>query len=249
VRRAERLSGQADFALVKDLSAREMEQAAALRRFGYRPVESDPNMVLVLPPTWRGYDDYRASLNAKYRNAAGKMQRDLAQAGCVVERLEDVAAHADRLHALFLDVLRNAAVRPVTLPSSFFPALAEAVGDDFRCLVVRRAAEIIGFISMLRDGETAVAYYIGFNRESGVGNTVYLGLLHAVIGEALQVGCRRISFGRTALEPKAGLGARPERLWLWTRHRVPAMNVLLRQLLRVVPHGQAPDRNPFKIAD
>ena len=249
VRRAERLSGQADFALVKDLSAREMEQAAALRRFGYRPVESDPNMVLVLPPTWRGYDDYRASLNAKYRNAARKMQRDLAQAGCVVERLEDVAAHADRLHALFLDVLRNAAVRPVTLPSSFFPALAEAVGDDFRCLVVRRAAEIIGFISMLRDGETAVAYYIGFNRESGVGNTVYLGLLHAVIGEALQVGCRRISFGRIALEPKAGLGARPERLWLWTRHRVPAMNVLLRQLLRVVPHGQAPDRNPFKIAD
>jgi hypothetical protein len=52
----------------------------------------------------------------------------------------------------------------------------------------------------------------------------------------------------SALEPKAGLGARPERLWLWARHRNPAMNLLVRNLLRAVPHGQAPDRNPFKRA-
>jgi hypothetical protein len=26
------------------------------------------------------------------------------------------------------------------------------------------------------------------------------------------------------------------------------MNVLIRRLLRVVPHGEAPDRNPFKTA-
>jgi len=101
---------------------------------------------------------------------------------------------------------------------------------------------------VLRDGDTAVAYYIGFERRVGVGNTVYLALLHAVIDEAIRLGCRRISFGRTALEPKAGLGAKPERMWLWTRHRVPAMNVLIRRLLRVVPHGEAPDRNPFKTA-
>jgi len=70
--------------------------------------------------------------------------------------------------------------------------------------------------------------------------------LHAVIDEAIRLGCRRISFGRTALEPKAGLGAKPQPLWLWARHRVPAMNMLIRRLLRVVPHGEAPDRNPFK---
>lgn len=248
VRRAERLSGQANFALVKDLSAGELEGAAALRRFGYRPVESDPNMVLEIPATWRGYDDYLADLNAKYKNAARRIQRDLTQAGCTVTRLDDVGRHAPELHALFLNVLRNASVRPVTLPPAFFPTLAAALGDDFRCVVVRREQEIVGFISMLRDGDTAIAYYIGFDRQAGVGNTVYLALLHAVIDEAIRLGCRRVSFGRTALEPKAGLGAKPQRLWLWTRHRVPAMNVLIRRLLRVVPHGEAPDRSPFKAA-
>src|SRR5205807_2949126 len=58
VRRAERLSGQSDFALVKDLSVAERDGAEALRRFGYRPVESDPNTVLEIPPAWRTYDDY-----------------------------------------------------------------------------------------------------------------------------------------------------------------------------------------------
>jgi GNAT acetyltransferase-like protein len=247
VRRAERLAGPADFAVVKDLSLGEQAGAEALRRFGYRPVQSDPDMVLDVAPEWRGYDDYVASLNAKYKNAARKIQKDLAQAGCTLGPLKEIAAHRDRLHALYLGVLDHAAVRPVTLPAAFFPALAEALGDDFRCVAVRRdGGPLLGFISVLKDGETAVAYYIGFDRAAGAGNTVYLALLHAVIGEAIALGCRRISFGRTALEPKAGLGARPERLWLWARHRNPVMNVLVRRLLRAVPHGDAPERNPFK---
>jgi hypothetical protein len=248
VRRAERLAGEADFALVKDLTAGQMEAADALRRFSYRPVESDPNMILELAPAWRSYEDYLAGLTGKYRNAARKVQKDLVQAGCTVGPLKDVADHAERLHALYLGVVDNAAVRPVTLPAAFFPALAETLREDFRCIAVRRAHDLVGFISVLKDGETAVAYYIGFDRAAGVGNAVYLALLHAVIGEAIALGCRRISFGRTALEPKAGLGARPQRMWLWARHRNPVMNVLIRRLLRAVPHGEAPERNPFKSA-
>jgi hypothetical protein len=33
---------------------------------------------------------------------------------------------------------------------------------------------------------------------------------------------------------------------VWIRHRVPALNVAVRGLLRAVPHDEAPDRNPFK---
>ena len=64
---------------MKDLSAAEGDGAETLRRFGYRPVESDPNMVLEIPPSWRTYDDYLGSLNAKYKNAARKIAKDLAE--------------------------------------------------------------------------------------------------------------------------------------------------------------------------
>src|SRR3989475_1481889 len=53
LRPAERLSRPSGFPLVKDLSVAERDGAQALRRFGYRPVESDPNMVLEIQPEWR----------------------------------------------------------------------------------------------------------------------------------------------------------------------------------------------------
>jgi hypothetical protein len=58
-----------------------------------------------------------------------------------------------------------------------------------------------------------------------------------------------LSFGRTALEPKARLGALPQPITVWMRHRQPVMNLFVRNLLRVIPHEEAPERNPFKKAE
>ena len=58
-----------------------------------------------------------------------------------------------------------------------------------------------------------------------------------------------ISFGRTALEPKARLGAEPARLRCWVRHRVPLVNLAIRRWLREVPRAKPPDRSLFKGAE
>jgi hypothetical protein len=58
--------------------------------------------------------------------------------------------------------------------------------------------------------------------------------------------CQRLSLGRTALEPKAALGAKPEPMRVWLRHRVPTLNWMVRGLLGTVPRGEAPERSPFK---
>lgn len=60
------------------------------------------------------------------------------------------------------------------------------------------------------------------------------------------MGAKSLSLGRTALEPKARLGAKPQRMEVWMRHRQPVLNQLTRRLLGLVPHDEAPDRNPFK---
>src|SRR4029078_12596761 len=113
--------------------------------------------------------------------------------------------------------------------------------------VARRGDEILGFVTCIRDGDTAIGYYIGFDRGAAeTGLPLYLGLLHATIADAIDWRCKRLSLGRTALEPKAGLGAQPERMSVWLRHRVPTLNWLIRGLLGAVPHGEAPERSPFK---
>jgi len=250
IRRAERLLGQTNLVMVKDVTARQTG-LEALRRFSYRPLETEPNMVLEIPATWRSYDDYLAALDAKYRRNAKDQMKKLAEAGCALEPLtaSDLATHGKRLHELYLAVHSRAPIRLVTLREGYFAALAAAAGNDFRCTVARRGAEILGFITTIRDGNTAIGYYIGFDREAAAaGLPLYLRLLHSSVADAIAWRCQRLSLGRTALEPKAALGAKPEPMCVWLRHRVPTLNWMMRGLLGTVPHGEAPERSPFKAA-
>jgi len=246
LRQAHRLTGHTDFLLVKDVTPAQ-SGLERLRRHSYRPLETEPNMVLEINPAWKTYEDYLAALDAKYRRNAKDQQKKLASAGCVVEPLTNLEPYTRRLHQLYLNVIANAAVRLVTLPERYLPGLASALGNDFRCNVVRRGEQILGFVTSLRDGDTAIGYYIGFDREaSDSGLPIYLRLLHSTIADAIDWRCKRLSLGRTALEPKAALGAKPEPMSVWIRHRVPVMNYILRGLLGNVTHAEAPERSPFK---
>lgn len=248
IRRAGKLGGETNLIMVKDIGGTEAH-TKALSPFSYRPMETEPNMVLTLDSTWRSYEDYLSALDAKYRRNSRDQIKKLTAAGCALERVTDLRPIADQLHALYLNVQSKASVKLVTIPSGYLPALAEAAGDDFRCTVVRRDDRILGFVTSLRDGDTAIGYYIGFDRDAAAdGVPLYLRLLHTTIADAIDWGCKRLSLGRTALEPKAALGAKPEPTEVWLRHRIPALNWIVRGMLDAVPHAEAPERNPFKLA-
>jgi hypothetical protein len=246
IRRAEKLSGQTDFALIKDLSEPEFAPAESLEKFSYRSVETDPDMVLHLREEWRSYEDYLGSLDRKYRYSAKQIAKEIAAAGCVVESLSDLQPHGNRLHQLYTSVQQNAPLRPISLHQNYLPSLATALGADFRCSVVRKNHDLLGFITTLKNGDSAIGYYIGFDRTAAETAPIYLQLLHASVADALALGCKNLSLGRTALEPKARLGAKPVPLKIWLRHRTPVLNVAIRGLLGAIPHGEAPERNPFK---
>jgi hypothetical protein len=249
VRRAEKLSGQTDFVLIKDITPEQLAPSHILAKLSYRELETEPNMVLELLPEWKTHADYLASLHSKYRSAV-KQQiiKPLDAAGFVVEHLVDIGAHAERLHDLYLQVHQNAGLRLFTLPLVYFPALAQVAGENMLCSVVRSSEKIVGFIITLKDGETAYGYHIGFDKADPAlaDLPIYLRLLHASVADACSLGCKRLSLGRTALEPKAKLGAKPEAISVWLRHRQPVMNVFVRNLLGMVHHDEAPERNPFK---
>lgn len=248
LRRADKLSGDTDLVMVKDFTAEHETAASVLHRFSYRAMETDPNMVLQLSPSLRSYEDYLASLTSKYRNTCKQIDKKVEAAGCSVEQLNagQIEQHAESLHNLYVQTHSNAKFRPVTLSPAFLPTLAAYLGDDFRCTVVKKEGQLLGFVTSLRDGETAVGYNIGFDRQAALEIPIYLRLLQAVVGDAITLGGRRLSLGRTALEPKARLGAKPEPMRVLVRHRIPMLNVLVRALLHTVSHDEAPERNPFK---
>jgi predicted N-acyltransferase len=252
MRRAEKLAGHMDLVVIKDLPGSLHAESDVLGKLSYGRVDTEPNMVLTLDPSWRTHADYLGGLVSKYRSdVKGRVIKRFDEAGCRIEALDaaQAAAQSEELHALYLQVQGAASLRPFTLGPAYWPAILRAAGDDGSLLVARREGKTVAFIVTLRDGDTAIAYHIGFDREvAGAGVPLYLRMLHASIDQSIRFGCSRVSFGRTALEPKARLGCKPEPMFVWARHRHPVVNRMLKPLLRFIQHDEAPDIDPFKKA-
>jgi predicted N-acyltransferase len=247
VRAADAIRSKTHFVLIKDLHVPFATAAKQLEHLSYRYVETEPNMVLELNPTWKTYEDYVASLSSKYRaNLRNLILKPFEDSGGRVELLTDLAPHRDRLFALYQAVQANAKVRPFMLREEYFEGLQRLAGDNLRVTAAMQHGSIIGFIVTLRDGDTAIAYHIGFDRDAAESLPVYLRLLHASIDASITMGAKRISFGRTALEPKAALGAKPQPFAVLVRHRQPILNKLIKSLLLNIEHAEPPERNPFK---
>ena len=249
VRQAEKLIGKTHFVMIKDLHEPHTAGAKHLLHLSYRYVETEPNMILTLGEGWKKHDDYLGGLTSKYRsNVKSNVFKPIEAAGCSVERATDLAPHRDQLFTLYKDVHTNAGVRLFELRPDYFAALQQVAGERFRCSVIKRQHQLLGFMISVADGETSIAYHIGFDRAASAELPIYLRLLHAGIEHALDMGCKRISYGRTALEPKAALGAKPEAFGILCRHRQPVLNKLIKGLLTGIEHEEAPERSPFKKA-
>lgn len=244
IRRGEQLAGAPTLQVVKDLPAD--LHPSQLRRLGYRQVATDPDMVLAIDPRWQGWAGYLAALSAKYRKQTRDTVAAVEASGIVCIPYSDLGPVADELHRLYLQVQARAAVHPITIGPGYLPALARGLGADFRCSLLRHGDRTVGFVTAIRDRDTAIGYHVGFDPAVNEGCPIYFRLLYQAVELAMELGCARLSLGRTALEPKARLGAGSQPLAVWIRHRHPALNLLLRPLLGLVPHHQAPARNPFK---
>jgi Acetyltransferase (GNAT) domain len=251
LRKADRMFGQTDLILIKDLPRDDGAAAEALHPYSYRPFETEPDMVLPLDPGWSTFADYLASLRKDYRKAIRNTHKQIDEAGLSVQRLAPAEMHAESavLHRLYLNVQEKQRFRLVTLAPSYLPAMAAAFPERFVTTGIRAAdGRLTGFVCTLHDGDGAVGYFIGFDRElAATGVPLYLRLLQAVVEDAIALGARCISFGRTALEPKARLGAEPHGLRCFVRHRVEPLNVVVRGLIETMPEPDLPpERNPFR---
>lgn len=251
IRRADKLFGDTGLVMIKDLSDEADAEAGPLARFNYRPLETEPNMVFHVDPKWNSFDDYLKDLRSGYRNSAKKVVKDFEEGGFSLEPLDadGVKARQDAIHGLYHQVHDQQKLRLISLNSGFIPALAKKFGSDFRTHIARGPeGGVAGFITTLKDQDGAVGYYIGFDKEAaGKGAPIYLRLLQRTIQDAIEMKAKWLSLGRTALQPKAQLGARPAALRCYVRHRVPAMNAVVRGFLNFMPEPDAaPERNPFK---
>jgi predicted N-acyltransferase len=246
IRRSEKISGQIDFALIKDIKGAQLDASTVLERYSYRKIQTDPDMVLDFGQPLANFEAYLELLNSKYRSRIKKIIKSIDEAGLVCKQIDIDEAIDKKLHSLYLQVESQSKTRLATLPEGYFFGLANNLGENFRCYGIFSEQDVIGFVSVLKDGDDAIAYYVGFDYQKNEEHPLYFRLLQLVIEAAIAMSCKKVHFGRTALEPKANLGAKPVDTFVWARHRVPVMNFFVRKLFRNVPFEDAPERGALK---
>jgi predicted N-acyltransferase len=254
IRRSIKRFGDSDLVMIKDLTDDQKDAAATLRRFHFRRFETEPNMILRFEHGWRSFDDYLRDMRSAYRIRIRRTVENLETAGVVLESLgpEQVKAKAAEIHDLYLQVHEHQKLRLVTIRPEWIPALAESFGDDFRTVIARpkEGGKLLGFANVIRDRNSAHGLYIGFDKAAAAkGIPLYLGLVYAAVGQAIEMGAEQISLGRTSLGPKAQIGAKAQTMYGYLRHRNPALNLAVPSILALLPTAaEPPERHPFKSA-
>jgi len=238
----EGLTRDKDYLFIKDVPTMPASDTRLLRHQQFRKFETSPNMVFELSPRWTSYEDYLGQLNVRYRLVAHRAARELYKNKVETRPLTDLAPWARRMHELYAMVQRKSGINYLPLPKDFLPALAQQLDPSLiRCSAQFQGDEMLGFVLMLRDRDSAYCYATGWDASLIPSLPLLPSLLHTVIENAIDMGCRRINFGRTALRMKAQLGAHPEQTELWIQHTRPELGLSVSTILETLSHAPSGD--------
>lgn len=206
-----------------------------------------PNMVLALSDAWKSEQDYVNAMSKKYRT---QFKRCRTKAERVEKKelcLEEIIEQEDKLQELYLHVASNAPFNTFYLPKQHFSALKQKLLSDFMLVGYFLDEQLIGFKTMIRNGDVLDTYFLGYDDTIQKEKMLYLNMLYDMTSHAIHNGFSKIIFGRTALEIKSSIGAKPEEIIGLMKHSSKIINRFLPFFFNYLePKTVWQERNPFQ---
>lgn len=215
----------------------------------FHQVTFQPNMVFALDPHWAKMEDYLASLQSKYRVRAKRAFKKGKDISRTEWSLTDIQSHKKEIYDLYLAIANKAEFNIVNLTIDYIPSLKESLQDRFRLFAYHdQEGKFIGFNTLIQNGRAYDAHFLGLNEASNRQHQLYLNMLLDMVRHSIEkVEIDQIVFGRTALEIKSSIGAKPEEMYCYAQHYNPVFNLLIGWLIRKFdPKIEWTPRHPFK---
>jgi hypothetical protein len=231
--------------LVKDLAPQHQKQGDYLAEKGFVEFDIQPNMVLELP--FEKFDDYLAAMSTKYRTRAKRALKKLD--GIELRELfaEDIEQELPHIYALYRDIAKNAGFNMVDLNEQYLLGMKKAMPDHYRMFGYYREGKLLAFFTTIRNHEEYEAHFIGYDKASNHEYQLYLNCLYNMVSLAIEAGCERVIFARTALEIKSSVGAEANQLWCYLRHQNSLANRFAGTILDYLkPVEEWVPRHPFR---
>ncbi len=231
--------------LVKDIEPRHRQHGQYLVNKNYVEFEIQPNMVLSLP--FRDFDEYLAAMSTKYRTRAKRAFKKAAGIQKKELSLSDIQQELPRMYALYREIANNAGFNMVDLNEHYLLALKRDMPAVFRIFGFYQDGKLLAFFTTIQNGAELEAHFLGYDKEHNHELQLYLNILYDIVRIGIESGSHRIVFARTALEIKSSIGAVPEDLYCYLRHRNQLVNKFTGTVLDYVkPVEEWQPRHPFK---
>lgn len=234
-----------DSSIVKEFKDDQETARRVFRDYRYYEFSVEPNMRLVL--IWDNFEAYLASMSSKYRVRQRRARKKLKGLTIRELTLEDLQGYKEDMHALYLKIANNAQLNLVNVDKNYHQSLKEHLGDRIHIRGYFKEDILVGFFTLLHNGGTLDAGYLGILTEENQRHQIYLNMLYDMIAYGIKYDMQEIVFARTALEIKSSVGAVPEEKFLFLRHQNPVWHKLSKEFLKAF--NTAPEwnqRHPFK---
>lgn len=213
--------------VIRDFLANERESADQLLRHGYA---LRLNMPLArIRVRWKNYEEYLASMRARYRKDVKRRLQRAADNGQTVRTLEQFGEHAETWAAQAQVVLARAQrFKRERLGPAYYANMDRKLGSHSLMLVACREERMVAHGMVLTDSENTIATFFG--REAGRPSAEWFSLMNEVIKLGIERQSRYIHLGLGSYDAKALVGADIEPLYLYCRTRFTPLNWLIRMV-------------------
>ena len=241
-----KLKKQIDAFLLKDFAKESLFITDELKDFKYHTFSVEPNMKLQLQDNWQNFDDYLASMKTKFRVKAKKAFKQSVNIRIEEVTLKNIDQKLPKMTALYEKVALNAAFNLGTFNLETYRNLKEKFGDDYILKTYWLDDKIVGFISGVINKESLDAHFVGIDYQLNREYAIYQRMLYDYIEIAISKKLKIINFGRTASEIKSSVGAVPQDLTMYLRHKKTITNKILKLFLQRVQPTPFQQKFPFK---
>ncbi len=232
---------------VKDFNAAEFPGFDDAGFPGYHKFCTQPNMIFTVRDNWTTPEDYLADMNTKYRTQYNRARKKAD--GIVKKRLttDEIRESSKRISELYHTVANRASFNTFFLPENHFLVLKEELQDDFLLYGYFLDGQMVGFNTLIRNGEDMDTYFLGYDEAVQKEKMLYLNMLYDMVSYGISKGARHIVFARSAMEIKSSIGAVAEPVYGIIKHTNAAINRYTGQLFEYFdPKVEWKERNPFK---
>ena len=231
---------------IKDFKNESLYITEHLNEFGYTPMQVEPNMIISLKPEWKTFYDYKADLKSKYRVKANKADSKSARLISKTFDSELIETYKSQLQDLYQNTINNADFNAQILDLNTYTFLKKRFNEAFTVIGYFIDDVLVGFLSAMKNGDNLDAHFIGIDYSKNKEFAIYPRILNDYVRLGLKTRANCINLGRTASEIKSTLGAEPQSLTCYFKHKKGLQNQIIKPFVKNVKIKSFKQHKPFK---